>query len=69
MDQPRLVITRTVSWPVAQMVLEHMANAKEIPTFTIRRTDDGRAQFWFSKRTKEWLERVLAVDPRAHVEK
>jgi hypothetical protein len=66
--QPRLIVEiPPVSWGTGQIILEHLMNAKEPPTFTMSRVDDG-VKFWFSKRTYDWLKRVLAMDPRAHKE-
>jgi hypothetical protein len=68
MVQPRLGIEYPTTWPVAQMILIHFASAKESPTFTIRQGDGDAVTLWMSKRTYDWLKRVLAMDPRAHKE-
>jgi hypothetical protein len=48
--------------------MTHFASAKEAPTFTIRQGPDDAVSLWMSKRTYDWLMRVLSMDPRAHKE-
>lgn len=65
--QPKLVIHYRTTWSAAKIILEHFARAEEAPTFTIRAIPDTQdVMIWMSKRTFDWLRRVLELDPRAH---